>query len=206
MTSDDPAATNLHATAPKPNSDAVLLALEALRDDVRRVGRAVLTAKPETQPAATSQNIDHSWAYSLLPLVDSLARCALAARTLSTELNQPRGTWWARKPHDPRVEGLAEGMRLNETTLEAIFLVHGYRLDQPAGVPFDASRHRVVATEPIVPPQTGASVRSTAPLSEINSISSPIMVVRTESAGLWHHDRLLREAGVVVSTSEQAKT
>ena len=192
LTNDDPPVPESGTAAAATQSlasDAILLAIESLRDDVRRVGRAVLTARPEVPLPSAAQNIDHGWAFSLLPLVDSLSRCRQAARVLGGDLSQPRGKWWAPAPADPRAQTVADGLALAEATLEGVLSARGYRLDRPVLVAFDAARHRAVAVE-----SAGAFVPSTEPL-----------VLRTESAGLWYGDLLLREAGVVVSASTMDK-
>lgn len=165
------------------DTDAVLRAIEALRDDVRRVGRAVVSGRPEARaearPEGQGPSEDDRWALALLPLADSLDRCVRAARSIGGELKQPRRRLWVTLPGDARVEDLAEGMQLAVASLEATLAARGYRLDRPLHCEFDATRHCAVATEP----------------GSTNGV-----VARTESAGLWHGARLLREASVVVTT------
>lgn len=175
-------------TEPEADADTdtnvILRAIEVLREDVRRVGRAVVSGRPEARtearPSGQGPSEDDRWALSLLPVVDSLDRCVRAARSLGVELKQPRRRLWLTLPGDGRVDGLAEGVQLAVASLEATLAARGYRLDRPAACAFDALRHCAVATEP------GGEAG---------------VVARTESAGLWHGERLLREAGVVVTIS-----
>ncbi len=154
----------------------IRLATETLRDDVRRVGRAVVARGEAKGPTSEAPSSDDRWALSLLPLVDSLDRCARAARAVAADVGSPRTKLWVTLPGDPRVDGIAEGVQLAAAALEATLLGAGYRLG------FDAARHCAVAVES-APGEAGR-------------------ILRTEAVGLWRGERLLREAGVVVSTNQ----
>lgn len=148
--------------------------LDALRDEVRRVGRAVLAARTEAAPA--DARADDVWATGLLPAVDALDRCARTARTLGEELGAPRKSWLRDTPGDPRVATLAEALTLAGHALADLLAARGYRLDRPDALPFDPARHRAVATAP-------------GPEGQ---------VVETARVGLWHGERRLREAEVIL--------
>lgn len=164
-------------------------ATERLRDDVRRVGRAVVSRPEAKGISSESPSSDDRWALSLLPLADSLDRCARAARAVAADVGMPRSRLWVTLPGDPRADGVAEGVQLAASALEATLLGAGYRLERPVGVAFDAARHCAVGVESV----PGVAGR----------------ILRTETAGLWQGERLLREAGVVVSaapiTNDQAR-
>lgn len=158
-------------------------ATETLRDDVRRVGRAVVSRPEAKASSSDAPSSDDRWALSLLPLADSLDRCVRAARAVAADVGRPRSRLWVTLPGDPRVDGVAEGVQLASAALEATLLGAGYRLERPAGVAFDAVRHCAVGAES-GPAEAGR-------------------ILRTETAGLWQGERLLREAGVVVSTHSE---
>lgn len=153
------------------------------------MGRAVIAGRTDARGASE----DDRWALALLPLADSLERCARAARSLGAELATPRRKRWVTIPGDTRVERLADGVQLALASLEDALAARSYRLDRPVNVPFDATCHVALATESVAIESVAIEAGANAPMATEHGY-----VLRTERAGLWHGQRCVREASVVV--------
>jgi len=159
--------------------DALVPLIESLREDVRRAARAALAAKAAAEEGARLPS-DDAWALGLLPALDGLARCDAAAARLAAEYARPAGSFFRRRPADPRIATLAEAVRMAHDVLEEALAARGFSVERPEGEAFDPTRHRAVDTDPALPPgRVGAVVR----------------------AGPRKGDRILREADVVVGRS-----
>lgn len=162
------------------NEEAILQAIESLREDIRRSSRAALAAKAAAEEIARAPS-DDTWARSLLPSLDTLDRCAENSKVLAAEYASSSVGWFWRRPADPRVAALSEAIRIARQILEDSLSARGYTLLRPErGELFDPERHRAVdTTTEVEPGRIAARIQS----------------------GLSKGARVLREAQVSVGRS-----
>ena len=185
----------------------LLARIDGVQKDVRKQGRASIAAQSaaescldqvqalqeylQTQPDVLGHREDEpsdrdeveEVARALAPLIDALERTTDQARSFAEGATKPSAIarFLGAADHSAVLESMAKGTRLLRAQLEDALATWNVTIDRRAGVPVDASRHRVVDTRTPIEGE------------------EPDLVVEVVRPALLCGDRVLREADVIAT-------